>query len=281
MLLTGANGFIGGHLKKHIKCITVDYTGCDFNGDLSDINFVNSLPEVDTIIHLAAFNSTKNFYSTPFKVINSIISPTMNLLQRYNNAHFVFASSSETYAGGIDNNFVTIPTPEEVVLSINDITNPRWSYASGKIAMESAIISSGIEHNRPWTILRLHNVYGANQKNHFIPEFVERLKKGKAELYGWKNTRAFCFIDDAIELIKTAINYKNEIINIGSNNEVRIIDIAHIIMDILNYDKSTLKCYDGPKGSTARRVPDITKILSYTKNFKFTSLQNGLEKIIK
>lgn len=280
ILLTGANGFIGSHLKEHLDCITVDYNGCDYNGDLSDLTFVNSLPDVDTVIHLAAFNSTKNFYSTPFNVIDSIVTPTMNLLKRYTHAHFVYAGSSEEYAGTVNRGWASIPTPESVALTIDDITNPRWCYASGKIAMESAVISNSIQNSNTYTIVRFHNIYGPGQENHFIPEFIDRLHEGNSVLYGWEDTRSFCYIDDAIKLVAGVYNCKNQIINIGSNTETSILDVAHEIMDQMNIDRANLDLQPGVKGSTPRRAPDITKLLTLMPEFKFTSLKEGLGKCV-
>jgi len=280
ILLTGANGFIGKHLQKNIKCITVDYNGCDYNGDLSDPMFVNSLPDVDTVIHLAAFNSTKNFYSTPFSVIDSIVTPTMNLLKRYPHAHFVYAGSSEEYAGTVNCGWASIPTPESVALTIDDITNPRWCYASGKIAMESAVISNSVQNSNTYTIIRFHNIYGPGQENHFIPEFIDRLHEGNSVLYGWEDTRSFCYIDDAIKLVAGVYNCKNQIINIGSNTETSILDVAHEIMDQMNIDRANLDLQPGVKGSTPRRAPDITKLLTLMPEFKFTSLKEGLSKCV-
>ena len=280
ILITGANGFIGTRLREYMDCITVDYDNCDYNGNLNDIAFVNTLPDVDTIIHLAAFNSTKNFYSTPFSVIDSIVTPTMNLLKRYPNAHFVYASSSEGYASTVNQGWATIPTPEAVALTIEDIQNPRWCYASGKIAMESAVISNSIENNSTYTIIRFHNIYGPGQLNHFIPEFVDRLKQGDSVLYGHSDTRSFCFIDDACELIKRVYHTENEIINIGSDVETTILDVAHQIMDLMNIDYTTLRLEDGQVGSTPRRVPDITKLRGLVPNFEYVSLKDGLEKCL-
>ena len=280
ILITGANGFIGTRLREYMDCITVDYDNCDYNGNLNDIAFVNTLPDVDTIIHLAAFNSTKNFYSTPFSVIDSIVTPTMNLLKRYPTAHFVYASSSEGYASTVNQGWASIPTPEAVALTIEDIQNPRWCYASGKIAMESAVISNSIENNSTYTIIRFHNIYGPGQLNHFIPEFVDRLKQGDSVLYGHSDTRSFCFIDDACELIKRVYNTENEIINIGSDVETTILDVAHQIMELMNIDYTTLRLEDGQVGSTPRRVPDITKLRGLVPNFEYVSLKDGLEKCL-
>lgn len=282
ILLTGAAGFIGSHLSKSLhNCITVDYNNCDYNGDLSDNNFVNTLPDnIDTVIHLAAFNSTKNFYSTPFDVIDSIVTPTMNLLKRYPTAHFVYAGSSEEYAGTVNRGWASVPTPEDVALTIDDITNPRWCYASGKIAMESAVISHSVQAGNTYTIIRFHNIYGPGQQNHFIPEFIDRLREGNSVLYGWKDTRSFCYIDDAIKLVAGIYNCKNEIINIGTDTETSILDVAHEIMDQMDINRDELDLQSGVEGSTPRRAPDITKLLTLMPDFKFTSLPEGLSKCV-
>ena len=276
ILLTGANGFIGKHLQKNIKCITVDYNGCDYNGDLSDPTFVNSLPDVDTVIHLAAFNSTKNFYSTPFSVIDSIVTPTMNLLKRYPHAHFVYAGSSEEYAGTVNRGWASIPTPESVALTIDDITNPRWCYASGKIAMESAVISHSAQYSNTYTILRFHNIYGPGQENHFIPEFIERIQQGDNRLYGWDDTRSFCYIDDAVKLTIEMLEQKNQIVNIGSPTESKIVDVANVIVDLLELSNQ-FELLDSPPGSTPRRAPDLTKLHKFVPNFEWTDLRTGLK----
>ena len=51
----------------------------------------------------------------------------------------------------------------------------------------------------PFLILRYFNVYGQGQIDHFIPEFLNRIKKKKYEIYGYKNTRTFIYIDDIIK----------------------------------------------------------------------------------
>jgi len=73
ILLTGANGFIGKSLSRTLSnTVTVDINNCDYNGDLCDKEFVNSLPNVDTVIHLAAFNSTRKYYNTNYESTGEI-----------------------------------------------------------------------------------------------------------------------------------------------------------------------------------------------------------------
>ena len=93
----------------------------------------------------------------------------------------------------------------------NDITNPRWSYSIPKALGENLIANCGLD----WLVLRYFNVYGPKQKDHFISEFVERVKRGEYYING-NDTRSFCYIDDVVfithELVKNA---KNKIINVG------------------------------------------------------------------
>jgi|15BtaG_2_1085339.scaffolds.fasta_scaffold00255_18 nucleoside-diphosphate-sugar epimerase len=281
ILLTGADGFIGRSLTRSLgNVITVDRAGCDYNGDLADTEFVNSLPDdVTVVIHLAAFNSTQNFYSTPFTVLSSIVTPTMNLLNRYPNAHWVYAGTSEEYASTVNQGWAPVPTPENVVLSIEDITNPRWCYAAGKIAMESAVISHSVEHGNTYTIVRYHNVFGADQVLHFIPEFAERVVKGDGRVWGASETRSFCYIDDAVNLTKAAMYEKNQIINIGSPFELTIMDMAERIVNIIGCNTELTEEQSKP-GSTARRAPDLSKIKSIVGDYTWTDVDTGLRKTL-
>jgi UDP-glucose 4-epimerase len=146
--------------------------------------------------------------------------------------------------------------------------------------MESAVISNSVQNSNTYTIIRFHNIYGPGQQNHFIPEFIDRLHEGNSVLYGWEDTRSFCYIDDAIKLVAGVYNCKNQIINIGSNTETSILDVAHEIMDQMNIDRANLDLQPGVEGSTPRRAPDTTKLLTLMPKFKFTSLKEGLSKCV-
>ncbi len=139
-------------------------------------------------------------------------------------------------------------------------------------------INSGI----PYLILRYFNVYGPRQKNHFIPEFIDRIKKKKYELYGFKNTRSFIYIDDAVKatIQVSNIKKKNEIINIGSDIESRIIDVAKLIMKIFKINNKRLKLFSAPKGSVIKRRPDINKLRKIIGKTNFLSLEQGIKLLI-
>jgi UDP-glucose 4-epimerase len=280
ILLTGANGFIGSHLSKILPVITTDFTDTQYNGDLTDPAFVQSLPDVDTVIHLAAFNSTANFYTTPYDVTTSIVKPTMNLLDRYPNAHFVYAGTSESYAGGVNLGITPVPTAEDTPLIIDDITNVRWSYAAAKIAMESAVIGHSKQFGHTYNILRFHNIYGKGQQLHFIPEFIDRITSGDYRVFGYDEHRSFCYIDDAIDIITKVYALHDEILHVGSDVDMSILHAAQIICDHIGADKSLLTNVTGKAGSVKHRAADLTKLSSVIGEYAFTTFEQGIKRTL-
>ena len=194
----------------------------------------------------------------------------------------VFSSSSEVY-GSAKN----IPTNEndQTYLRINE---DRDSYAAGKLVSEFYVRNFCNSVGLNWIILRIFNVYGprmvGSKYGQVIPEFIERLNNGEHPLRiigNGDHTRSFCYIDDHVELTWRALKSakKCEVYNIGNPIEIKIIDLASIIMKKmkLNIDYEFL-----PEriGDHKRRVPDINKIKKEVGGFNFTSLKNGIEKLI-
>ena len=118
-------------------------------------------------------------------------------------SRFLFASTSEVYAGTLESFNLTVPTPEESVLAVQNLNEPRTSYMLSKIYGEALCRQAGI----PFTIFRPHNIYGPRMgMAHVIPE---QLKKAWAAEEGDQlgvhspdHRRSFCYIDDAVELLK-------------------------------------------------------------------------------
>tara|TARA_B100001063_G_scaffold245378_1_gene280946 strand:- start:6223 stop:7092 length:870 start_codon:yes stop_codon:yes gene_type:complete len=282
ILVTGANGFIGSHLIDRLEKSN-QYEIIPWDREQGDLKQPQNFPEVDVVIHLAAYNSTKEFYTKGFEVIKDNILTTMNLLEHYmkqeNKPLFMYTGTPESYAGATDFFDYKLPTDEACPLVVPDVKNIRWSYANSKALGEQAVIASGL----PYQIIVPNNIYGPRQKNHFVDEFIARAKTGDIALYGWENTRSWLYVEDFTEAIEGLINSKsavNEKINIGSNDEVAVIDLAETIIKNMGIDKPIEK-HDAPEGSVARRMPDITKIKSLTEWEPKTSLEEGLKTTVE
>lgn len=278
--MTGHKGFIGSHFydsyfKKH-EIDTLDILdGVDLCGEFD----ITSPEKYDLVIHLAAFNGTKFFYEKPYQVALNNTLPTINLLNKFKNskAKFVFASTCEIFNGAIDKGFYEVPTDEEVPILFDDILNPRWSYSIPKALGENLVANSGLN----WLVYRFFNIYGPRQKDHFIPEFLDRMIKGDYVIYG-DDYRSFCFVDDAVAIMnKLHTKAENMIVNIGKNEEVLISDVAKILMSLYGVDPNKLLIEGSPVGSVKRRCPNVELMQKITGFRKYTSLEKGLKKVLE
>jgi nucleoside-diphosphate-sugar epimerase len=276
ILLTGHKGFIGGHYYNKIKD-NFETTAFDKRSgqDLCLLEVTNSAPDCDIVVHMAATNGTKLFYEQPTEVAFNNTLPTFNLIKRYKgtNTKFVFTSTCEIFNGAIDRGLHPVPTDENVPVMFEDITNPRWSYSIPKALGENLVANSGLD----WLIIRYFNIYGPNQIDHFISEFVERARNGEYYIKG-NDTRSFCYVDDAIEIThRLVMNNKNTIVNVGKQEEHSIAEVAKTIMDVMGIDPDKLEILPGPKGSAKRRCPDTSLMQQLTDFTKYTSLKDGLK----
>jgi len=288
ILLTGSSGFIGAHVGNYLHTQGYTVVGVDKKQPDTAINYefiqhdlTNScqdLPDVDVVLHLAAFNGTKYFYTHPFDVIKQNIIPTINLLDRYKGKieRFVYAGSPESTAGATDLFDYPIPTDENCPLVVADPTNPRWSYAGSKMLSEQATVASGM----PYTIIRYNNIFGPGQVDHFISEFYDRVQQGVYELYGWKNTRTFMYISDAViattQLIQSDAAI-NQIVNVGGTQEVSILEVANFILQSLGINGRHIICKDAAVGSASRRCPDVSKLKALINFQQQVTWQAGID----
>tara|TARA_B100000424_G_scaffold256888_1_gene237256 strand:- start:52 stop:909 length:858 start_codon:yes stop_codon:yes gene_type:complete len=280
IVLTGHKGFIGSHYYKYVKDDNeVDAYDLIEDFDLKDKSKVDSMPDCDVVVHMAATNGTRLFYETPTDVTFNNTLPTFNIVDRYKDTptKIVFTSTCEIFNGTIDKGLYDIPTDEQVPIMFEDITNARWSYSIPK-ALGENLISNLKTH---WLIIRYFNVYGPGQKDHFISEFVNRVKNKEYYIKG-NDTRSFCYIDDAIQMTHNLIeNVNNKIVNVGHQEEIQIETVAKCIMDIMGVDPTKLEIKSGPIGSAKRRCPDTSLVRELTKFTNYTPLEKGLRKTVE
>ena len=283
IVLTGDQGFIGGHYKTYAakdQTIEIIKTFDKTNGeDLCNPRVAYRSPDCDVLIHMAATNGTRLFYEQPVEVATNNTLPTVHLIHRYQNTKtkIVFASTCEIFNGTVDAGYWPVPTNEQVPIMFDDITNPRWSYSIPKALGENLVANCGT----PWLIIRYFNIYGPNQKDHFISEFVERIVKGEWYIKG-DDTRSFCYVDDAVAMTHDLVKYHSgHIVNVGNQEEIEISTVAKTIMNIIGVDPNRLEILPSPPGSVKRRCPDTTLVKQLTGFDQYTPLEIGLRKTIE
>jgi len=244
-----------------------------------------SLRDVDYVLHYAAVNGTQYFYEKPELVLDVNVTGTINVIKASidsNVKKIVFASSSEVYGSPL-----VYPTPETHPIILPDVNNPRHSYAASKVIGEFYIRWMCEKYGVKYLILRIFNAYGprmdTSKYGQVIPEFIRKLFYDREfTIIGpGTQTRSFCYITDNVELtFRAMLKVDNEILNVGNDKEVTILELAKIMHEIVGR-KFEPKILPPRPGDPMRRVPDIRKIVSLTGYRPMVSLREGLRNTIK
>ena len=166
------------------------------------------------------------------------------------------------YAGSLKNKLLNFPTNEDNILSLYNLNNERGTYMLSKIYGEALCHFYKV----PYTILRPHNIYGERMGiSHVIPELILKFLKPEKFLtiHNHNHKRAFCYVDDAIEMIfKIMLSKKtiNKVYNLGDGRiEITVFELAKKILKILK-TKKKFRLKKLNNFSPFRRLPDMEKL---------------------
>jgi nucleoside-diphosphate-sugar epimerase len=209
-------------------------------------------------------NNTLDHPDEVIRVNTSLIFNCLEWLKTTSVKRVLFTSTSETYAGTTEVLDYPVPTDESVPLSIQDVSDARFTYAITKILGESAFLNYAKKNDFEATIVRYHNAFGPDMGfKHVIPHLVERFMNNESpfRMYGHNQTRAFSFITDTVEgsvLAMESNKAAGEIFHIGSSQEISIEELIKTVGDLMGYSGEYIEAPTYP-GSVSRRCPDISK----------------------
>lgn len=282
ILVTGGAGFVGSWMAKRMLqdpenfVVIVDnlLTGSirrlpskehtNWRFVKADVNDYRELAAVmlsnsfDYVFHYAAVVGVKRTLDNPIMVLNDIqgFKYLLDLCKNTGVRRVFFSSSSEVYGEPFEHPQNELTTP----------LNSRLPYAVVKNVGESFLKSYEKEYGLEYTVFRFFNTYGPKQSTDFVmSKFIKDALAGKdLTIYGdGKQTRTFCFIEDNIEATANAAygdKFVNDVVNIGSDDEIQIVDLAKMIIRLSN-SKSGLKFLPPlEEGDMTRRKPDISKM---------------------
>lgn len=299
ILITGGAGFVASSLADKLlemteaEIILVDnmltgrkeniqdnprvrFIKCDVN-NYNDIAPVFLAFKFDYVFHYAAVVGVKRTLDNPVMVLNDLqgMRNVLDLSKNTGVRRVFFSSSSEVYG-------------EPVHLPQHEHTTPlnsRLPYAIVKNVGESYCRSYFQEYGLEYTIFRFFNTYGPKQSPDFVvSKFLDAALANKdITIYGdGLQTRTFCYIDDNTEACINAMvgnKFVNDVVNIGNDKAITIIDLASTIIRLCNSKSKIVQLPPLLEGDMTRRQPDIAN-MSKLLNHDFLSLEEGLTKII-
>ncbi len=208
-------------------------------------------------------NYIENSIGTTSKILHYLLNNNIKIKK------IIYTSSSSVYG---DNIFSTE----------TDQVKPLNLYASLKVANEKMIEKFSIENKIDFTISRLFNMYGGNDKFSIISKIFLAIKFNKelTIVNNGNSVRDFIHIDDVVDIYIKLLDIKNiNILNIGTGvgksikNIIRYFKKYNIIIAIKNLRKKELK------KSTAN-IKILNKVLKKKKFIQLEDfIKNELDKI--
>ncbi|WP_456376366.1 NAD-dependent epimerase/dehydratase family protein, partial [Lutibacter sp.] len=265
-----------GSLLKVPKNENVHFIKADVN-NYKDIVPVFGRYNFEYVFHYAAVVGVQRTLDNPMLVLNDIegIKNILSLSKNSGVQRVFYSSSSEVYGEPFE-----IPQNENTTP-----LNSRLPYAIVKNVGEAFFKSYYQEYGLEYTIFRFFNTYGVNQSEDFvIPRFLNLALKNKPiTIYGdGLQTRSFCYVDDNIDTCINVMNsreYINEVLNVGSDIEMTILDLAKEIIRLTKSDSQIIHVSALKDGDMTRRCPDNSKMKKILGR-DLVSLNDGITKLI-
>ena len=218
VLITGASGFIGGHLVSQLKFkdyklrlalrkeevnIETDenINSCTLKLEHEDINYELLFKGVDTVVHLAGIAHNKSVSNNDYIKINS--QGTLHLAieaQKYGVKRFVFISTIKVHGESTSTESDITSYTEEAPLRPQDV------YSKSKLEAENALMDVCTHGEMEYVILRLPLVFGPGVKANFLKLLDTVSKKYPLPFSGLSNKRSLIYIENLCHVIEAVIN---------------------------------------------------------------------------
>ena len=209
-----------------------------------------------------------NTYRTEFIIENLKIN--LNILEsciENNNIKVVNLGSSCIYPLDAEN-----PISENSFMK-GELEPTNSPYAMAKISAIEIGRSMNKQYNHKIINLMPTNLYGPNDnfsenESHVIPGLMHKMHTAKKnnnsvfKIWGsGKPLREFLHVDDLSSAIEYILlnNIETDLLNIGSGEEISILDLAETLKDVIEYEGSIELDLDKPDGNP-RKLLDSSKI---------------------
>jgi GDP-L-fucose synthase len=308
VLVTGGAGFAGSHLVETLVALGArvrvpvrESTRLDFLKDvIGEIEVVDAdlfeaaearavVQDQEVVLHLAAakgggITHSMRHHGSLFRGNMLAAMQMLDAAKDARVARFVAVSSACVYPRDSQ-----APTPEEDgEREAPEPTNAGYGWSKRMVEFLSAAYRE--EFGLNVGIVRPFNLYGPRDdffrpSNHVIPGIVTRLFEGERPLTVWgsgRQTRSFLFVDDLVRGVLLA-GARPEVrgpLNLGSDEEIAIADLARLIVEVSGLDVEVVLDPTKPDGQP-RRACDTTRARQQLGFTATTSLRAGLTKTLE
>jgi len=292
-LITGGAGFIGSHLAEALLAqgdrvhILDDLS----TGSIDNVRHLKNDPrfgytidtcaspsivaelvdEADIVYHLAAAVGVDLIIDSPVRTIETNVHCTEVVLAQAAKKRkpVLIASTSEVYGKS-----TSLPFREDGDFVLGSSSTGRWSYACSKAIDEFLALAYWKERKLPTVVARLFNTVGPRQTGRYgmvVPTLVQQALAGRPlTVYGdGTQTRCFCHVDDVVRalvrLMQVGEAAYGEVFNIGSQEELSILELASRVVDLTGSDSEIHlipyeAAYEAGFEDMPRRYPDVAKV---------------------
>jgi UDP-glucose 4-epimerase len=293
-LITGGAGFIGSHLADRLLAADWEVWALDdlSTGSLDNVAhlsdrrdfhlvvdsvlspaIVNELVhKCDVVYHLAAAVGVRLIVEQPVQTLVTNLQGTEVVLEHCNRfgKRVLIASTSEVYG---DHREET-PLAEDARRIYGPTTQRRWAYADSKAMDEFLALAHHHERGLDCVVARLFNTVGPRQSGQYgmvVPRFIRRALAGDPlEVFGdGRQTRCFCHVEDTVRALQGLMEAggSGEIYNVGSQNRISIIELAHRVLDLTESASELVhvpyeRVYEQGIEDMLHRMPALDKIRS-------------------
>lgn len=306
VLVTGAGGFIGGHLVEllvregaKVKALvrynsrnergTLDWFDPEVLrdvevvlGDLRDFESVeHAVAGTEVVLHLGAQIAIPYSYVNPRDFFETNVLGTFNLAQaamRADVRRLVHTSTSEVYG-----------TARQVPITEEHPIEPQSPYAASKVGADKLIDSYHRAFELPATVLRPFNTYGPHQSARaVIPTIISQaLESDTLRLGSLDPRRDLTYVTDTAAGFVAAATSPQAIgrtVQLGTEHDVSVRDIVETVGEVLGKELKveTDPARVRPEGSEVMRLissPALAKeLMGWTPR---VALREGLERTIE
>lgn len=304
-IVTGAAGFIGGHVAEALlarsdSVVIIDNLDggkqemIDFllpKGDAvfykrsitENLDDIFEKEKPDGVFHLAAQPRVQFSIAEPIKTHDANVNGTLNILEtsrRFDVPRVVFSSSSSVY-GDQD----TLPIIETMT------PNPMSPYALHKLIGEYYCHMYNTLYGLETVSLRYFNVYGPRQNPEgayatLICKFADRFLRGETPVINGdgSHTRDFTYVTDVVAANLAAMDTENtealgNYFNVGAGNQISVNEVSERIREMV---KTEIEPKHGPEvvepKATYADFSKAQKMLGWEPKVKF---DEGIQKTME